>query len=103
MGHEGYSGLSTKAKPFGQTTDFSPGGGKHNPTYQALVKATQHLKKQFSMEAGKSNIKVGTYVKIKGVKGEDSFLNGKRGTVTHPFAFGATGKNWIGIVIDAGQ
>ena len=55
------------------------------------------------MEAGKSNIKVGTYVKIKGVKGEDSFLNGKRGTVTHPFAFGATGKNWIGIVIDAGQ
>ena len=50
MGHEGYSGLSTKAKPFGQTTDFSPGGGKHNPKTVSLVKATQHLKKQFSME-----------------------------------------------------
>ena len=50
MGHEGYSGLSTKAKPFGQTTDFSPCGGKHNPKTVSLVKATQHLKKQFSME-----------------------------------------------------
>ncbi len=51
MGHEGYSGLSTKAKPFGQTTDFSPGGGKHNPKTVSLVKATQHLKKQFNMKA----------------------------------------------------
>ena len=53
------------------------------------------------MNAGQTNIKVGTKVKIKQIKGEDADLSGKTGTVTHPFAFGCAGKNWVGIWIDS--
>jgi hypothetical protein len=54
------------------------------------------------MNAGQTNIKVGTRVEICNIEDVDSELNGLRGTVTHPFAFGATGKDWIGIYVDAG-
>ena len=49
------------------------------------------------MKAGQTKLEVGTLVKIKGVKGEDSVLNGLEGKVTHPFAFGCTKKGWIGL------
>lgn len=52
------------------------------------------------MLAGRTNIKVGTHVRIKGVAGEDHFLNGLTGIVTHPFAFGCTDKAWVGIRLD---
>ena len=52
------------------------------------------------MNAGQTNIKVGTKVKIINQTGEDSILNGLTGTVTHPFGFGETGKNWVGIWLD---
>ena len=55
------------------------------------------------MKAGKTNIEVNAPVVIKGVKGEDAFLNGKTGRATHPFAFGCTGKDWVGIWLDAGS
>tara|TARA_Y100000389_G_C17468324_1_gene527804 strand:- start:5979 stop:6143 length:165 start_codon:yes stop_codon:yes gene_type:complete len=30
-------------------------------------------------------------------------LNGLEGEVTHPFAFGSTDKNWLGIWLDNGE
>jgi len=53
------------------------------------------------MLAGETSIKVGTKVRIKGIVDlDDVVLNGQTGKVTHPFAFGGTGKNWIGIWLD---
>lgn len=52
------------------------------------------------MKAGQTNIEVGTKVKIINIKGEDQDLNGRTGTVTHPFAFGETKKGWVGIWLD---
>jgi hypothetical protein len=55
------------------------------------------------MKAGQTNIEVGTLVEIINVKGEDKHLNGLKGTVTHPFAFGCTERDWVGVWLDAGQ
>ena len=55
------------------------------------------------MKAGQSKIDVGARIKIKGIRGEDSFLNGLVGSVTHPFAFGETKKGWVGVWLDAGN
>lgn len=52
------------------------------------------------MNAGQTNIEVGRNVEIKNIKGEDSFLNGMTGKVTHPFGMGCTSKNWVGIYLD---
>ena len=52
------------------------------------------------MKAGQTDVEVGTHITIVGIKGEDKDLNGMTGTVTHPFAFGHTGKDWIGIHLD---
>jgi len=52
------------------------------------------------MSAGQTNLKVGDKVVIMGITGDDSDLNGLTGEVTHPFAFGATGKGWIGVYLD---
>lgn len=52
------------------------------------------------MKAGQTNFNVGEKIIISGIIGEDSDLNGLTGEVTHPFAFGATGKNWVGIRLD---
>lgn len=55
------------------------------------------------MKAGQTNLEVGTKIILANIKGEDSYLNGLTGTVTHPFAFGCTNKGWIGIYLDKGQ
>lgn len=55
------------------------------------------------MDAGQTKMKVGTIVEICNLKGEEKYLNGKRGMVTHPFAFGETRKGWVGIWLDAGS
>ena len=52
------------------------------------------------MNAGQTNIAVGTKVKIVNIKGEDSKMNGLTGTATHPSAFGCTDKGWLGIHLD---
>lgn len=52
------------------------------------------------MKAGQTELEVGTKVRIKGITGQDACLNGITGTVTHPFAFGCTDKEWIGIYSD---
>lgn len=52
------------------------------------------------MKAGQTELDVGTKVVIKGIRGEDKFLNGMIGWVTHPFAFGCTDKGWVGIRLD---
>jgi hypothetical protein len=50
------------------------------------------------MNAGATNIKIGTIVAISYIKDKnDSSLNHFLGTVTNPFAFGCTDKGWIGI------
>lgn len=49
---------------------------------------------------GDSSIVINARIKIYGVVGEDSFLNGITGTSTHPFASGETSKGWIGIYVD---
>ena len=50
------------------------------------------------MLAGKSNYKVNTKIRIKGMKGEDRFLNGLTGTLTHPFGAFTTGD--VGVYLD---
>ena len=55
------------------------------------------------MNAGQTTIKVGTRIKITGLTGEDKDLNGLTGTATHPFAFGETKADWLGILLDAGN
>ena len=52
------------------------------------------------MKAGQTNINVGTKVTIINQIGDDSILNGLTGTITHPFGFGETGKNWVGVWLD---
>ncbi len=54
------------------------------------------------MKAGQTNLEVGTNVVLQNIKGEDRYLNGLTGSVTHPFAFGETGKNWVGVYLNAG-
>lgn len=55
------------------------------------------------MNCGETNITLGTLVKINNIKDKDDLhLNGLTGKTTHPFAFGSTGKNWIGIFLDNG-
>jgi len=49
------------------------------------------------MKAGETNLEVGTKIKIKKLKGDDSHLSNLIGEVTHPFGFGGQGKNWVGI------
>ena len=55
------------------------------------------------MKAGQTNLDVGTRVQLHNIKGEDKYLNGLVGIVTHPFAFGETAKGWVGIWLDAGN
>src|SRR5690606_37306354 len=50
---------------------------------------------------GQSTIMLQARVKVHGITGEDSYLNGITGTATHPFAFGETGEGWIGVYADA--
>jgi len=52
------------------------------------------------MKAGQTNLKVGTKVQIINQDREHKHLEGLIGEVTHPFAFGCTKKNWIGIWLD---
>ena len=54
------------------------------------------------MTAGQTDLNVGTQVRIKNIKGEDKYLNNLTGTITHPFAFGESGKNWVGVFLDGG-
>ena len=51
------------------------------------------------MKAGRTNLEVGTLVKLKGLKGDDKVLNGLKGSITHPFAFGETKKDWLGFIL----
>jgi len=53
------------------------------------------------MKAGQTKVNVGTRVRLTNIRGEDSFLNGFVGTVTHPFAFGETKKGWVGVWLDS--
>jgi hypothetical protein len=56
------------------------------------------------MKAGQTNIEVGTRVMLSNIKDKDfKHLNGLEGEVTHPFAFGTTKKNWLGIWLDNGE
>ena len=55
------------------------------------------------MKAGQTNIEVGTEVVICNMTGEDAPLNGFTGTVTHPFYFGCTDKDWVGIYLNDGR
>lgn len=55
------------------------------------------------MNAGQTNVKVGTRVRLKDIGGEDKKLNGLLGTLTHPFAFGETKKGWVGFILEEGQ
>ena len=52
------------------------------------------------MNAGNTLIKVGTKATIKNLSGDDSILSGLKGEVTHPFAFGSQGKDWIGLWLE---
>ena len=51
------------------------------------------------MNAGKSEYQCGVRVRIKGLKGgEDSFLTGRTGTLTHPFGCFPIGD--VGVYLD---
>jgi len=50
------------------------------------------------MYAGKSKYPIGTRIRIKGLKGEDAFLNGRKGTLTHPFGCFPIGD--VGVILD---
>ncbi len=52
------------------------------------------------MNAGLTDLKVGTRVKLTNLTGEDEELNGLTGSLTHPFAFAETGKDWVGVYLD---
>lgn len=52
------------------------------------------------MNAGQTNIPVGSRVKIKGFTGNDAIYNGWEAEVTHPFACGCTDKGWVGLRMD---
>lgn len=55
-----------------------------------------------STKAGQTDLLVGDKVVIKLPKNDEDYgdLNGKTGTVTHPFAFGETKKGYVGIYLD---
>jgi hypothetical protein len=55
------------------------------------------------MRAGQTNLLVGTKVQLMNIKGEDRDLNGLKGSVTHPFAFGETKKGWIGVYLEGDE
>jgi len=55
------------------------------------------------MKAGQTDLEVGTRVQLQNIKGEDKYLNGLIGDVTHPFAFGETSKGWVGIWLEGGK
>ena len=55
------------------------------------------------MKAGQTDLEVGTRVQLQNIKGEDSYLNGLIGIVTHPFAFGETKKGWVGVWLESGN
>lgn len=55
------------------------------------------------MKAGQTNLLVGTKVELINIKGEDKSLNGLKGSVTHPFAFGETKKGWVGIYLEGDE
>jgi hypothetical protein len=52
------------------------------------------------MNAGQTEILVGQRIKVVSATGEDADLNGITGKATHPFAFGCTDKDWIGVYVD---
>jgi hypothetical protein len=52
------------------------------------------------MKAGLTDLEVGTRIRLQNIIGEDSFLNGKNGSITHPFCFGETKKGWVGVRLD---
>ncbi len=53
------------------------------------------------MNAGKTNIEVGTKIKITAVKDfEDKELIGKTGRITHPFGFCSLGDEICGVYLD---
>lgn len=54
------------------------------------------------IHAGQTDLIVGTKIKIKLPNSDEDYkeLNGKIGTITHPFAFGETSKNWLGVYLD---
>ena len=53
------------------------------------------------MKAGKSQYKVGTKIRIKGLTGDDADLNGRTGRLTHPF--GCFPVNYVGVWLDRRQ
>ena len=55
------------------------------------------------MKAGQTNLEVGTRVQLQNIKGEDKVLNGLYGSITHPFAFGETKKEWVGVWLEGGN
>lgn len=57
--------------------------------------------KEFNYNCGKTNIPVGAKVKIiKNTQKDEDWVIGITGIATHPFAFGCTEKDWIGIWVD---
>lgn len=54
-------------------------------------------------KAGQTDIQLGIAIKIKKIEGDDACFSNLTGTVTHPFAFGCTNKNWIGVYLDNGE
>lgn len=55
------------------------------------------------MKAGQTELEVGTRVQLQNIMGEGKELNGLIGSVTHPFAFGESGKGWVGVWLDGGN
>jgi hypothetical protein len=53
------------------------------------------------MKAGNSIYEVGTRIKIKRLSGEDSFLSGQEGILTHPF--GCYGDLDVGVRLNNGE
>ena len=53
------------------------------------------------MKAGRTKLKVGTKVKIINQDKEHKHLEGLTGELTHPFAFGCQGKDWVGVWLDS--
>jgi len=53
---------------------------------------------ELKMKAGRSNYDLGIRIRIKGLTGEDAELNGKQGTLTHPFGCFPIGD--VGVYLD---
>lgn len=50
------------------------------------------------MKIGNTNFETYTRIRIKDIKGTDKFLNGKEGTLTHPFGCFPSGD--VGVYLD---